>query len=243
LHDEEASGLAPIATNKLCVASKHLAKTPAFTTGTISGAIAIESSESLTIDQTTVSSGVNLSNAITGSGVLTVKASAAGQLKLSGSSTFSGGTTLDSGTLELGVAQAAGTGAITFATGANATLQIDGTSLPTNAIDMFAYRDSIDLSGIKYTGGAPTLNGSTLTVTEGGQQYSLTVRGHRRQGNQRKSGFERQRHAAHGRLLLPRHFDRDRAWRRRRRKARHRRPSRHAFRRRAADQVDRHALL
>ncbi len=89
--------------------------------------------------------------------------------------TFTGGVTIDSGTLELGDAGAAGTGAITFAALVDPSLVIDGTVMPTNPVDGFAYGDSIDLANIVYTGGQPDVNGDVVTLTEGGQQYSLTI--------------------------------------------------------------------
>ncbi|HEY0908744.1 MAG TPA: Hint domain-containing protein, partial [Bradyrhizobium sp.] len=53
-----------------------------------------------------------------------------------GSNSYSGGTTIQAGILELGSATAAGSGVITF--NGTATLAIDGTTMPTNVIDGFA---------------------------------------------------------------------------------------------------------
>ena len=77
-----------------------------------------------------------------------VEKTGAGTLRLTGANTYSGGTVLRGGTLELGNAQAAGTGFITFATGATATLQIDGNVMPVNTISGFAPGDTIILAGL-----------------------------------------------------------------------------------------------
>ncbi len=93
--------------------------------------------------------------------------------------TFTGGISLEAGTLELGNAQAAGTGAITFVN--DPTLAIDGTTMPTNVIADFARGDSIDLKNVAFTGGGPSSPSPSATqkgvdvvsITEGGQVYSL----------------------------------------------------------------------
>jgi Hint domain len=61
--------------------------------------------------------------------------------------TFAGGVTIDSGTLELGNTQAAGSGTITFASGAGATLQLDSGVDPGNTIQGFDATDTLDLKG------------------------------------------------------------------------------------------------
>ena len=63
---------------------------------------------------------------------------------------------MDSGTLELGNVHAAGTGAITFASGATATLKIDAGDVPANIISGFAPGDIIDLADVVAT--SATLN-------------------------------------------------------------------------------------
>ena len=94
----------------------------------------------------------------------------------SGGNTYSGGTTLDAGTLELAASGAAGSGAITFA-GASA-LTIDAAALPgsggtfANTIDNFTIGDAIDIAGLAYNTANPgvntvTLSGDTLTVSNG----------------------------------------------------------------------------
>ena len=78
-------------------------------------------------------------------------------LDLTAANTFTGGVTIQNGTLELGNANAAGTGTITLAptAGAKAVLQIDGTTMPTNPISgmiVGSSATSIDLTGITFTG-------------------------------------------------------------------------------------------
>ena len=82
-----------------------------------------------------------------------------GTWKLSGAfNTYSGGTGLDAGTLELAAVEAAGIGAITFAPGSHAKLRIDNASLSAhvfgNEIDFFGKHDVLDLTGLHFHAGA-----------------------------------------------------------------------------------------
>ena len=80
-----------------------------------------------------------------GPGSDTVSISGGGTLKITGS--FQGPATIGTGsTLEL---NGPDTGSITF-TGADATLKIDGTSMPNSVIKGFAIGDVIDLPGVSY---------------------------------------------------------------------------------------------
>jgi len=93
----------------------------------------------------------------------------AGTATLTGANTYTGGTTLEAGTLELGNASAAGTGTITFAAGDMATLKLDSGIAITNTIAGFATGDTIDLAGLAYSalGGAMLGANNLLSVTEG----------------------------------------------------------------------------
>ena len=71
-----------------------------------------------------------------------------GIVLLAAQNTYTGGTELGSGTLMLGSATAAGTGAITFASGSTATLVISPGRIPANTIGGFAPGATIDLSGV-----------------------------------------------------------------------------------------------
>ena len=104
-----------------------------------------------------------------------VEKTGGGTLILTAHNTYTGGTVLRGGTLELGNAQVAGTGFITFASGATATLQLDGTTMPTNQIKGFGPGAIIDLAGVTYdAGGTATLgSGNVLSVTENGTTYQL----------------------------------------------------------------------
>jgi autotransporter passenger strand-loop-strand repeat protein/autotransporter-associated beta strand protein len=110
---------------------------------------------------------------LTGSGSLVV--SGGGTLIMSGGDAFTGSTTISGGTLELTSAGAAGTGPITFNPNGTESLQIDGTTMPTNIISGFAVGDTIDLAGVTFSSGGSAVLGSggVVTVTEGGQTYTL----------------------------------------------------------------------
>jgi hypothetical protein len=69
-----------------------------------------------------------------------------GTLVLAAIDTYSGGSTLAGGKLEIAAGASAGTGDITFQSGAE--LIVDGGAMPANVIDNFALLDTIDLSAI-----------------------------------------------------------------------------------------------
>ena len=93
-----------------------------------------------------------------------------GTLTLSNAhNTYSGGTTLKAGTLMLVAVDAAGTGDITFASGAQ-TLAIGNAALSNHAfsnhIKSFGSGDAIDLTGLDFHNGATaTYNAATHTLT------------------------------------------------------------------------------
>ena len=110
-------------------------------TGTLSGAIDDEGT--LVFDR---SGNLTISDTITGGGA--VIQNGPGTTLLSAQNSFSGGTTLKGGTLDVGALNGAGTGAITFKAGT--TLRIETAALQngdfSNTIKGFAVGDIIDLA-------------------------------------------------------------------------------------------------
>ncbi len=108
-----------------------------------------------------------------------------GTLVLAHENTYTGGTTLARGTLELAAAGAAGTGPITIGspdvyTEEGKILQLDAAALPNgvlaNPIYGFYKGALIDLAGFAYTPDTTaTVSGSTLTVSGGGVTNQLTL--------------------------------------------------------------------
>jgi hypothetical protein len=116
--------------------------------------------------------------AINGFGSLTL---AGGSETLSHTGTYSGGTKLLSGTLDLAAVNAAGTGAVSFTAGAQ-TLKIENAALAThhfgNTIAAFGVGDVIDLTGLAFKMGATaSYNAAThvLSVTSGAVTDTLTL--------------------------------------------------------------------
>ncbi|WP_234686059.1 beta strand repeat-containing protein [Bradyrhizobium monzae] len=93
-----------------------------------------------------------------------------GTTVLSQTSSYTGGTTLHAGTLELAALGAAGTGTISFESGAQ-TLKIDKAALDhghlDNTIEGFGVGDTIDLAGIGKATSATLSADNVLTVTGG----------------------------------------------------------------------------
>ena len=108
-----------------------------------------------------------------------------GTLVLAHSNTYSGGTTIASGTLELAAAGAAGTGAISLrapdaTSQVGGTLQLDAAALPdgifANPIYGFSKGTLIDLAGFADSADTSAIvNGNVLTVSGGGVTNQLTL--------------------------------------------------------------------
>ena len=150
---------------------------------TLTPAITLSGDPTVEVDsgkttETGVISGLGAELVKTGAGALVLDPAG-------GPSTYTSGTTIDGGTLELAAQGAAGTGAITF-NGAE-TLQIDAAAQPAsggtfaNAIADFGAGDTIDLRGFALATGAgqETLGfaGNSLTIGNGVASETLTLAG------------------------------------------------------------------
>ena len=82
-----------------------------------------------------------------GGGAGSLVLNGAGTLDLSAANTFTGGVTIQKGTLELSNSSAAGSGAITFAAGAKAFLQLDAGVYAPNTVSGFTTGDTIRFLG------------------------------------------------------------------------------------------------
>ena len=123
-----------------------------------------------------------------------------GELVLNGSNnTYTGGTTIDAGTLDIAALGAAGTGTITFANPARfgtTTLEIDAAALTTAAPNAYSFANKIagatspdqviDLTSLAYNQGSTNaaLNGTSLLVSNGSSSVTLQLA-----SDQSKSSF------------------------------------------------------
>ncbi|UFZ08664.1 VCBS domain-containing protein [Bradyrhizobium ontarionense] len=112
------------------------------------------------------SAAYTLTTSLQGSGYAGV--SNYGFLLLDAASTIDGGVQLaDHGVIELGAVGAVGSGHITFAQGAMATLIIDQGDTPANQIDGFLPGDTIKLAGFAANATVTLGAGNVLTVSDG----------------------------------------------------------------------------
>lgn len=111
---------------------------------------------------------------LTGSGGLLLEGG--GYLQLQAGNSFSGGVTLAGATLDLASADAAGTGAITFAEGTDSTVTMTRAAVPANSFLGFAAGDRIDISDLPYDPAAQLVyNDGTLTIDAGGEGVRLRL--------------------------------------------------------------------
>jgi autotransporter-associated beta strand protein len=144
------------------------------TTGSISGSVTDNSVFAINLSDAYAFGGL-----ISGNGAF--QQLGTGITILTGANTYSGGTTLDGGTLDLAASGAAGTGLINFAAG-NEILKIENAALSAhtfgNTINSFSGTDVIDLSGLAFVMGATATFSAgthTLTVTSNGVTDTLTL--------------------------------------------------------------------
>src|SRR5712671_1124372 len=143
-------------------------------TGGIAGALAADVVDNglFTFDRTDT---YTFSGSISGSGV--VQQVGIGTTVLDGHNSYTGGTEIVSGTLDVVVTDSAGTGAITLDAGAQ-TLRIEQSALSAghfaNTIAGFACVDTIDLAGIGLAASA-TLGPNNVLTVSGGSSGPVTL--------------------------------------------------------------------
>ena len=117
--------------------------------------------------------GNSFSGQLSGTGLVVVGDSV---LTLNGVNNFAGTISINGETLELGATSSAGSATLEFA-GHAGTLQIDGTSMPSNTILGFELGDLIDLAGIGFdpSGTVQLVAGNILQITEAGHLYQLQL--------------------------------------------------------------------
>lgn len=104
----------------------------------------------------------------------TLKVGGAGTLVLNAANTYSGGTLLAGGALDLAAAGAAGSGAIAFQSAS--TLEFTAASTPGNEIDNFAPGDTIRIDQFAET--SPSYANGVLTLQGTGGPVALDMPGH-----------------------------------------------------------------
>jgi hypothetical protein len=100
----------------------------------------------------------------TGAGKVVI--SGDGTVVLGGDNSYTGGTKIEGGTLELASAHAAGSGAIAFAAVADPTLEFSLSNVPTNEIDGFTTGDFIKIDGFTEQSGTYFQDHLVLTGTD-----------------------------------------------------------------------------
>jgi autotransporter-associated beta strand protein len=107
-------------------------------------------------------------------------------LKAAGASTYSGGTVLNSGTLDLESRGAAGTGTIHFAAATRSVLAVGAAAMPvsggtfTNTLADFSGAATLDLADLRYVPGrtsAHVVGGNTLVVGNGFKTIDFLLSG------------------------------------------------------------------
>jgi autotransporter-associated beta strand protein len=98
----------------------------------------------------------------------------AGTLDLAAVNTFTGGVTIDKGALELANSAAAGSGKISFATGAGATLKVNNGVFAVNPIAGFAKGDTVEFLGNGSAALASPSSGGAIDMSpSGGDEAGL----------------------------------------------------------------------
>ncbi len=111
-------------------------------------------------------------------GSVSVMIEGQGTVALDAWNTYSGGTLIDGGNLEVGATHAAGSGNITFEQGTTGTLKIDpAVTQLANAIAGFSQGDSIDLAGVAWSAGTSAQVAGTVTTPAGTSVTEVRISG------------------------------------------------------------------
>jgi autotransporter-associated beta strand protein len=161
-------------TNGTVIAAGALQLGDGGTTGNI-GSSTVNDGGALVFDRSDV---LTFNASIFGSGA--VAQLGTGTTVLAGNNSYSGGTTLVAGTLDLAAAHAAGSGAIAFGLGEQ-TLRLENAALAGNAFDntikSFDVGDVIDLPGLAFAAGATaTYDSSTASLMVASSGVSDTLK-------------------------------------------------------------------
>jgi hypothetical protein len=108
-------------------------------------------------------------------GVMGLILGGAGTVNLAATNTFTGGVMLQSGTLDLTAAGAAGSGSISFASARSATLEFTAANAPTNMITSFGQGNAVHIDGFSVT--ADSYDGQNLSLSGSGGTVKLDIPG------------------------------------------------------------------
>jgi glycosyltransferase involved in cell wall biosynthesis len=137
-------------------------------------ALSAPAGKTLTIsDQITDQTGSGGAGANAGTGSLSITGD--GTVKLAAKNAFEGGITVHSGTLDLAVKGAAGSGDITFAPAQDPTLEFTAAAAPTNTISDFVKGDTIQIDGFSFT--TDSVDGTALLLAGSGGTIDLEIPG------------------------------------------------------------------
>lgn len=165
------SGILPPATTVSVNSSTSFFDISAVTTGATIGDLTGVASSTVTLGSKALTFGTN-SASVTFAGVIngvggSIIKNGNGTVSLTGSNTYSGGTTLNSGTISVGTNNALGSGTLTFATTSNNTLRAGTAGLTINNPITLTTSGIIDTNSTTFSLSGNIGGGSGLTVQGG----------------------------------------------------------------------------